>query len=126
MRPDSCRRRSPFSPAREIDDLLPERSPAMDAQAIDLFDRWRAGTSTKHSFQDRDRLTAQAAPIGRGACLEFPVKVLRKFLDQQSGHDIERIPEQYRPFYSFSHAAGISTNDRSRSRTESQPRSFIV
>jgi hypothetical protein len=68
----------------------------MDAQAIDVLERGRAGTVVKHSLENRDRFTAQAAPVRRGTCLELPVKFLRKFLDQQSRHGSVMISNQYR------------------------------
>jgi hypothetical protein len=74
--------RSSISLASEIDDGLCERPPAMGAQMIDLMERGRAGTPVKRSLDNRDRFAAQAAPVGSGTCLEFPMKFVRKILDQ--------------------------------------------
>lgn len=66
----------------------------MDAQTIDLLDRGMSGTGVKRRFENRDRFAAQATPVDRGTRLEFSVKLLRKFFDQQSRHGGAVIPNR--------------------------------
>jgi hypothetical protein len=54
----------------------------MGAQTIDFLESRGTGAAMQYRLENRDCFTAQAAPIRRSECPQFPVNVFWKFFDQ--------------------------------------------